>query len=106
MRDISGNVIINFGANHCRQKLGGPDDEASCRFALQVDAVSKNVLSVCKVIDTGNYRLQLDTDGNDGSYLVRELTQGRVRLIRRGFTFCLDAREARSTQVCYASVLL
>ena len=35
---ISGNVINNFGTSTVDMKLGGPDAEASCRVALQVDA--------------------------------------------------------------------
>ena len=42
MRDISGSTIINFGTSTVDMKLGDPDDEASCRVALQVGAVSKN----------------------------------------------------------------
>ena len=41
IRDISGNVINNFGASSVNMKLGGMDDEASCRVTLQGGAVTK-----------------------------------------------------------------
>ena len=71
-RDTSGNVIDNFGTSTVEVKLGGLD-EASCRVALQVGAASTNVLSVGKMIDTGNCRLELDSCG---SHMVNKPTQG------------------------------
>ena len=42
---------------------------------------------------------------NGPSYLVHKPAQGRVRLKRRGFAFCLDAREVRPAFFCVAPVV-
>ena len=100
MRDVCGSTINTSGRSTVDVKLGGPDGEASCRVALQVGAVSTNVFSVCMMIHAGICRLELDADGNGGSYLVRKTTRGQVGLNRRGFIFCLGARGVRPSQVC------
>ena len=45
--------------------------------------------------------MELDADGTGGSHLVDKLTQGRVRLQRRGVTLCLHA-QIRPALVCVA----
>ena len=70
-------------------KLGGPDDEASCRVALQVSVVSKNFV-VGKMVDTGNYRLELDADRKWWNACT---TPGEIET--SWFNFCQDACEVR-----------
>ena len=57
------------------------------------------------MIDSGNYRFELDADAYGGSYWVHKHRQGPVRLLRRGFTLRLDASEVRPAQVCVVPAL-
>ena len=89
LRDVPGNVMNN--------EVGRSGSLARwCCF--------ENFASVCRMSDTENCRLELDAERNSGWCVVHKPTQGQVRLKRRGFAFCLDARLAGPAQVCVTPV--
>ena len=61
MRDISENVINNFGTSVLDIKLRPPSGAPNCGVALFVGRVSKHVSSIGKLSDSGNDPLELDS---------------------------------------------
>ena len=95
MRDIAGRGINNRGTTVLDMSVVGQDD-FSPRFTVcwQVADVEKNVMSVGKLVDTGNYKVIFD---GPESVLVHKPSGRSVKLERKGYTYVLRVRDVEET---------
>ena len=99
MRDVAGRDIVNYGSQHVDMKMGVTGSVAHCRVRWQVGQVEKNVLSVGKMIDSGAYRLELDSEESQGSRLIHKPSGQSIPLRRRGGTFTVQAWDMKKVMV-------
>ena len=94
MRDIVGREIQNHGTTVLDMNIG--TDTVSPRFTVcwQVADVEKNVMSVGKLVDTGNYKVIFD---GPESVLIHKPSGQAVKLERKGYTFVLKVRDVAET---------
>ena len=73
-------------------------------FLWEVGAVSENVLSVGKMVDSENYRLELDADGNGGSCSQADTKLGETNPVEGSLSVWmlvrLDQRKFVLRQCC------